>query len=245
MVRDVERSLPAVKREDELENDVGCFLIYRPVSNWVTPLFLILGCKPSMVTALSLLLAVCLPIAAARLGWWAYLVVAALALAIHVLDCVDGNIARVRGQTSAPGALFDGFTDHIFWVLYFAAIGLLVERQGTGFWAVHGLHLALALIVLIMLHRELRNAYAAVYQREVIPTPEHDSTPLAWRRVRRAVISLESFYAFAVILGGALGQLPAVLAGIAVYVVFIFAAAVATVFQSARQRPDPASWHGR
>ncbi len=239
---DVRASYPPAKREDELENEVAYFLIYRPVSIWLTPLFLRLRLPPTAVTALSLVLALAMPAAAAALGAGAYLAVGCLTITFHVMDCVDGNIARTTGRTSAPGALFDGFAGHVFWVMYFAALGILVQRQGSGFWAEHGLHLALALILLVMLHRELRDAYSRFYDAEITAIGGGTANG-SW--AMRVFISLEGFYGFAVLVAGALGRLPELLAATGVYVAVIFAGAVALTFSSACRRPPPESWHGR
>ena len=58
--------------------------------------------------------------------------VAALGFCFHVLDCVDGNMARTAGTASKLGGLVDGFVDLSFWCLLFLSLGLLVERAGGG-----------------------------------------------------------------------------------------------------------------
>lgn len=241
-IADVRTSYTAAKRQDELDNEVAYFLIYRPVSVWLTPPLLALGIPATAVTGLSLLLALAMPLAALEVGARAYLAVGLLAVAVHVLDCLDGNIARTSGKTSAPGALFDGFTDHAFWVLYFATLGLLVDGQGASFWGGHGLHVSLGLILLVMLNRELRDAYSRFYGEEIGPSAGGGQGP-TW--FMRFFISAEGFYGLATLLAGALGALPQLLAGIAVYVVLIFVTAVVLTFRNACRRPPPETWHGR
>ena len=239
---DVRASYTPAKRQDELENEFAYFLIYRPLSMWLTPPLLAVGVSASQVTALSLLLALAMPFAAAYAGTPAYALLGGLVIAFHVLDCVDGNIARTSGRTSAPGALFDGFTDHVFWVLYFWALGILVAQTSPGFWAEHGLHVALGLILLVMLHRELRDAYARFYGQEIGASADGSTGGSTFTRV---FISLEGFYGFATLVAGAFGRLHWLLAGISLYVIVIFAGAVGLTFVSACKRPPPASWHGR
>jgi phosphatidylglycerophosphate synthase len=233
---DVRRSYTPEKRWGDLEGDLPSFLLYRPLSIWLTPLFLKAGCSANLVTAFGLGLALLMPLAALSLGPSAYVAVALLALVVHLLDCVDGNIARTTGRSSRVGALFDGFCDLVFWVLYFAALGLLVERAASGPAGQYGLELSLALVILVLLHRQLRDAYALEYAERgdfrPYPPPRLGPRDLLWI----AFIGLERFYAFGILLAGALGALEQLLLAIGVYVVLIFVGAVVLVFSQAIAR---------
>jgi phosphatidylglycerophosphate synthase len=48
-----------------------------------------------------------------------------------VLDCVDGDLARVTGRASRRGAYADFLTDIVYRVALYASIGLLVDRSPT------------------------------------------------------------------------------------------------------------------
>ncbi|MDB5862294.1 MAG: hypothetical protein JWO70_100, partial [Betaproteobacteria bacterium] len=47
-----------------------------------------------------------------------------------VLDCVDGDLARVTGRASRRGAYADFLTDIVYRVALYASIGLIAERSG-------------------------------------------------------------------------------------------------------------------
>lgn len=234
-ISDVRRSYTPDKRWSELEGDLPSFLIYRPVSFLLTPSALYVGLTPSAVTTLGLAVAFLLPLAAWLGGSVAYVSVAGLAIVNHVLDCVDGNIARTTGRSTRTGALYDGFCDLVFWVLYFLAIGILVQMSGPGPVAEHAVILALGLAILVLLHRELRDSYALTFdsRAEWSSRPPAHLSPLDLARI--ALIGLERFYAFGLLIGGWLGRLDAVLVAIAVYVVLIFAGAVWLTFSAARR----------
>jgi NAD(P)-dependent dehydrogenase (short-subunit alcohol dehydrogenase family) len=230
---DVRRSYTPEKRWSELEGDLPSFLIYRPVSFLLTPAALNLGLTPGSVTSLGLLVALALPFAA----WWGgsngYVWVAGLALVDHVLDCVDGNIARTTGRSSRVGAVYDGFCDLAFWLLYFLAIGIVVRGSGAGPVAEHAIELTLGLAALVLLHRGLRDGYALEFgsRADWSPGPPPRLSRLDWARI--GVIAFERCYAFGLLVGGWLGRLDVVLVGIAVYVVLIFAGAVWLTFAAA------------
>jgi phosphatidylglycerophosphate synthase len=232
-IADVRRSYTPDKRWSELEGDLPSFLIYRPVSILLTPPALFLGLSPFAVTTLGLVVALLLPVTASLGGSLAYLWVGGLAIVNHVLDCLDGNIARTTGRSSRVGALYDGFCDLAFWVLYFLAIGILVQMSGRGLMAEHAVALALGLAILVLLHRELRDSYALTFysRPEWSPRPPAHLSLLDLARI--GLIALERFYAFGLFVGGWLGRLDLVLVFIAVYVVFIFAAAVWITFAAA------------
>jgi len=234
-VAQVRASYGPGKRWSELEGDLPSFLLYRPVSIWLTPLFLRLGISASAVTLAALALAACLPFVAWHGGDRAYIMVAVLALVIHVFDCLDGNIARTSGAASGTGALLDGFVDLCFWSLYLVSIGILVRQSGAaaGPWAIE---LSLTLAVLVLLHRLLRDNYELLFAERADFTASPPATLTAFEMAKIAFIGCERLYAFAILCGGALGVLDKVFAAIAVYVVVIFLGAVGITFNAARKR---------
>ena len=104
----------------------------RPLANLVTPFFYNSGWTANQVTAFRTLVAV-IAVLLLFLGTW-HLIVTATALfyVVFVLDCVDGNIARIRGSTSYWGKFADGLSDYIFPVLAPVAIGLAAWGDSDG-----------------------------------------------------------------------------------------------------------------
>jgi phosphatidylglycerophosphate synthase len=232
---DVLESYTPEKRWTELEGDFPSFVLYRPLSFLLTPMAVALGVSPMFVTLTSAGIALCMPVIASRGGAHAYLWVAALAFLAHVLDCLDGNIARTTKRASKLGELTDGFVDACFWTLYLASIGLLVDRgpQLAG----HGLELALSSALLVILHRHLRESYASSFGERAEFTTVAPARLGMLAIVRIVVISFERLYVFALLAGGAVGRLDLVLLCIAGYVAAIFVGALAVTFGAALRKP--------
>ncbi len=132
-VGDIRRSYTPAKARAEWYGDWASALIYRPLSFLLTPLFLLFSFSASMVTLLSLTLGLALPLIAIYGGREAVWIVVALATAWMILDCVDGNIARVTNTSSLIGRYFDTATDVAFRGCFYVAIGILIDagaRQG-------------------------------------------------------------------------------------------------------------------
>ena len=106
----------------ELLTDWASALMYRPLAILLTPLFLPL--PPTVITLAGLLFALSLPVLAVN---GAGMAVAAMALVFCVLDCVDGNVARVSGRVSRDGAYTDFVCDLLYRATFYLAIGLLTE----------------------------------------------------------------------------------------------------------------------
>lgn len=137
-IADVRASYDAQKAREEWHGDWMSALIYRPISFWLTPPLLNLRISASQVTGFALLISLSLPIIAANAGAFAHITVAALAIAFVILDCVDGNIARVTKTASKSGHYLDFLTDLIFRICLYAAVGILADRElGSLEWMDH------------------------------------------------------------------------------------------------------------
>ncbi len=130
-VGDIRRSYTPAKARAEWYGDWASALIYRPLSFLLTPFFLSFSFSASMVTLVSLTLGLALPLIAIYGGREAVWIVAVSATAWMVLDCVDGNIARVTNTSSLAGRYFDTATDVAFRGCFYIAIGILIDA-GTG-----------------------------------------------------------------------------------------------------------------
>ena len=221
-VEAVRRSYPAEKRWQELSGELPALLVFRPLSFLVTPLFLRAGFSATAVTWLGGALAFAMLAAAWRGGPHAYWAVFALGFAVQLLDCVDGNVARVKRETSARGQFLDLLVGTLYGILLLASLGLLVEHTGEGRFASHGLEIALGLALLVLLNRLTREcAQLHLGWRQLTQERPAGPLPLSTKLVI-ALAGLENLYVFAIAIGGALGALDRVLLGIAVYVVGVF-----------------------
>jgi len=128
-IKDVRASYGPEKAREEWYGDWMSALVYRPASFWITPPLLNLSVTASQVTTFALLIALALPPIALFAGQSAYVAVAVLAILFVVLDCVDGNIARVTKTASKRGHYLDFLTDIVFRIAQYAAVGILADRE--------------------------------------------------------------------------------------------------------------------
>lgn len=111
----------------ELRTEWAIALLYRPVSFVLTPLFAACAVSPGAVTLLGLACALSLPWLALSGGAAAWGYVGGVAIAFCVLDCVDGDLARVTGRTSRWGAYADFLSDTVYRIALYASIGLIID----------------------------------------------------------------------------------------------------------------------
>jgi len=235
---DVRASYPPEKAWSEMDGEFPCYLIYRPLSFYLTPPLLRLGIPILAVTLSSLVLAVVMLTVAWRGGPHAYLWVAAIGFCFHVIDCTDGNMARTTGRSSRFGALVDGTVDMTFWALLFASLGLLVEHTGGGLLGDRALEFALCLPILVLINRLTRDHFTLEFQGTTYFRAEIPESLSLGDYFLIAVVGLENLYVFAIAIGGYFGVLDRVLVAIGIYIALIFIGALALTFKNAWQVND-------
>lgn len=233
---DVRRSYTKQKARAELRGELPAYLLYRPLSFPVALLLLRLRVPIVVVTLSCGAIAPLVLFAALYGGERAYLQVAALGLAFHVLDCVDGNMARTTGQSSRFGALLDGFCDYVFWSALFLALGVLAEREAALSISPFATELGLGAALVVLLQRDVRQHFAILYGERPVFAETDEASPSAGQWLVYALSGLENLYVFAIGLGGAFGALGWVLLGVCGYVIMIALAALALTFRGARAR---------
>ncbi len=161
-------SLDALKREyrqgkaeQEKRREFFVYAVYRPLSFLVTPAFLRAGFSANAVSLIGLGLALLMPVFALD-PERGYLWLALSSFCCLVLDCVDGNVARTRGASSALGRYLDSIGGKAYTILVLISLGILaageVPALGPGTW----LCIALAAALLYLWARESRS-YAKLF----------------------------------------------------------------------------------
>ncbi|MFT5469001.1 MAG: phosphatidylglycerophosphate synthase [Verrucomicrobiales bacterium] len=84
---------------------------------------------PNRLTLLSFIVACAATVLIVVGGCLPFILAAVLIHASHVLDCMDGQMARYRGVTSKSGGFWDKITDQIQVILWFGAIGYAANVQ--------------------------------------------------------------------------------------------------------------------
>lgn len=110
---------------------MSVFPVVRHLSVHVTPVLAKLPVRASQITAVSLLAGLagglCMMQGDRTLG----IIGGVLLVICYVLDNCDGEIARLKNQTSRLGMHFDTFVDAVVHTFFFAALGIGV-RETTG-----------------------------------------------------------------------------------------------------------------
>ncbi len=221
LLAEVRASYSPEKAAEEKRSEFLAYLIYRPLSFFLTPLFLAAGLSADAVTLAMFAGAAALPVVA----WWggahAYLGVVAIALGLQVLDCVDGNIARVTRRFSPVGGMLDGLCTMLFWALFFFTVGILAQHEGSGWVARHGREIGLGLAALLLAQREMEDTFDNCFGERVRTEPTLPA--VAGFELRQVAKLAEQLLAFGgLALAGARGWTGFFLGGLAVYQVSVF-----------------------
>lgn len=228
----IRASYSPAKAWAEMSGDLPAYLVYRPLSIYVTVPLVRTGIPASAVTATCLAIGLSLPFVAAFSGPCDFVFVAALAFAFFVLDCVDGNLARVRGNSGQSGALFDAATDAIFWISLLLAFGVLVQKR-NGWLAPYGIGVGLAVAVVSLLGRRVRDEFRSLYETSASTT---DTRPLSigvgeWIKI--GFSGLDQTYPLVLVIAGLAQALDAALLGVLIYASVICAASFVLAFKKA------------
>lgn len=110
-------------KEKRKRSSIWARVFSRPVSFLFTYIFINLGLSANVVSVISMFeaLAACVLI---MLGGYCTYIGVALFVFWHVLDCVDGNIARVKKESSYGGAFLDAASGYIAPAFIFLAVGV-------------------------------------------------------------------------------------------------------------------------
>jgi phosphatidylglycerophosphate synthase len=86
---------------------------------------------PNIITLLSFIVAI-IAVCFILIGWSINFIIAAILIHMsHILDCMDGQMARYRGESSLSGSYFDKLTDQVQVITWFMAIGYVGYTQSA------------------------------------------------------------------------------------------------------------------
>ncbi len=124
-----------VRRLAEIEDATNLWVVH-PVSNRLTPLLAAAGVHPNAVSLAGMACGAAAGVA--YHGWrdpWLVVAGFALMLAWHVLDGVDGQLARLTRTQSATGKVLDGVCDYVtFAAVYLGLASALAGERGAWVW---------------------------------------------------------------------------------------------------------------
>jgi phosphatidylglycerophosphate synthase len=111
---------------------VWCFFFMRPISRQLVRAMLRTGLRPNQVSLFSIAVGVVASVVVALGGRWATSVLPlAILEASMILDCCDGDIARLKFSFSRAGEWLDSMGDEIVQITLVAAIGLGLWHDGA------------------------------------------------------------------------------------------------------------------
>ncbi len=84
---------------------------------------------PNLITTFSFIIALIATIFIIIGGTTNFILAAIFIQISHILDCMDGQMARYRGTSSQLGNYFDKLTDHIKVIIWFGAMGYVAYYQ--------------------------------------------------------------------------------------------------------------------
>lgn len=118
--KDITRSYTKEKRN---RSSIWARVFSRPVSFLFTYIFINLGLSANVVSVISMFEAIIACFLIMMGGYCTYIGVG-LFVFWHVLDCVDGNIARVKRESSYGGAFLDAASGYIAPAFVFLSVGV-------------------------------------------------------------------------------------------------------------------------
>jgi phosphatidylglycerophosphate synthase len=111
------------------------FPLVRHLSVRLTPLLLRWPLSANQITSASLVAGLAAAVAVLPGTWGGAVAGGVLLVICYVLDNCDGEIARIKNQSSEFGMYFDTFVDWIVHALFFAALGHgVTEATGEAVW---------------------------------------------------------------------------------------------------------------
>lgn len=143
---------------------------------------------PNRITLFSFITALISALFIVAGGTTNFITAAVLIHLSHVLDCMDGQMARYRKTTSLSGAFFDKLTDQVQVIFWFGAVGYAAYAQsqsmlpiflaftGVAFYALRG-YVKYVTIYAVMLRD---NRYLEILSREEAEAREAETAGLGF-----------------------------------------------------------------
>jgi len=222
-VSDIRQSYTSEKERIDMVSHLWLYLVVRRVSFRLSPLFVNWGFSANAVTVLGLLPLVpgLVLLALGSVNYYCFIIGAVLVNIWVLFDCIDGDIARFKGQVSTFGALLDFIVGLIYHALLPVCLGLglywnaledTTLALGQGFpgwvWLVAGVvEMSTGLLRKIV---SLQSQIGVEYQSR---KPENSSVTI-WDVLPKAVLS---FKAPLLLIASLLGVLGFFLFGYATY----------------------------
>lgn len=125
-----ENSLKSLDTENWLDRK-----FYRPIGFYIALLLRKSPITPNMVTIFSIFVGVSAGLLFYPLNFWINLLGVSLLVFANILDCVDGQLARITGIKSKIGRVLDGLCGEIWFItIYLVLTFRLMHQMHWGIW---------------------------------------------------------------------------------------------------------------
>lgn len=126
-VSETKRLYISHKLEDELSGEWGAIVLYRWISFYIGALFIRFGISANAVSIAVILFCLLLPFSLLFSPKVAGILLGLGGIVIAVLDCVDGNIARVTNTASMKGQYVDFIADILYRIFLYTTLGFIIQ----------------------------------------------------------------------------------------------------------------------
>ena len=156
-------SLPHEKKQSD---PIFCRYVLRPLSFPVAWLLCQLGLSANQITLASMGLALAAFVVLIPGSFFLSFAAAILLFTVSVGDCVDGNIARLRGNSGPSGEWMDALCGYTVYALLPLALGLQLELASAyalfaGMWVLVGAVTAISNLYLRLVYQKYVNSVKA------------------------------------------------------------------------------------
>lgn len=129
--RSIYRDYMEKKFRDELHGEWGAVVFYRGPAILLTPLLLKYSVKPTVVSVFSLMVVMAIPLTLLLPEPIDFIYLSTAGILFHILDCIDGNIARITNSHSRIGRYTDFIADMLQRIFIYLTLGLLIQSGMT------------------------------------------------------------------------------------------------------------------
>ena len=133
---EMKRQLHASRKSDETESPFDAY-VHDPIALVLSRVFIRLKVKPNAITVSSMAFGVTGGLLFISHDWWLNFAGVLLQITAAILDCCDGQVARLTKQTSRLGRVLDGACDTVNFAAVYLALGIRMMGEPIPFTGVN------------------------------------------------------------------------------------------------------------
>lgn len=127
--KEYEASLKSIETENYIDR-----IFYRPIGFRIARLLRNTGVTPNMITVISIFVGAATGFFFYHDDLWHNIVGILFLVCANILDCVDGQLARLTGIKSKIGRILDGFAGDIWFACIYIGLALRLANETGTYW---------------------------------------------------------------------------------------------------------------